>query len=148
MDAAPEENKVTPSVRERLARFRDRDARETDEVPPGRFFKGAERVWRQRYSLGPEFPLFEGHFPGQPVLPALGQALLARDGAECLRDEPLFIAGINQAKFLALVEPGAVLEVLMAPSEERSGVWLFQIFSTKNGETAEAARIKMTLRPT
>lgn len=148
MDIASEENKVTPSIRTRLASFRDGVAREAVAVPPGRFFKGVEKVWRQRYRLEPEFPLFEGHFPGQPVLPALGQALLARDAAECLRGETLSIAGIGQAKFLALIEPGAVLEILAVPPGEWTGVWLFQIFNTRNGETVEAARIKMTLRPT
>lgn len=146
MDIAPEENKVTPPLREQITRFCDGTVEETEAVPPGRFFRGANRVWRQRYRVGPEFALFEGHFPGHPVLPALGHVLLARSGAERLEGRELAVAGIAQAKFLALVEPGALLELFMAPSRERDGVWLFQTFNLTGDGAVEAVRIKMTLR--
>ena len=147
MDTALEKNKVTMSIRDRIPLFFSQDVETVDTIPPGRFLKGAEKVWRQRYCLAPEFPLFEGHFPGQPVLPALGHVLLARSAAERLDGGMMSIESIGQAKFLSLVEPGAVLDVLMSPSREQDGVWHFQNFCVKDGDAIEAARIKMTLRP-
>lgn len=132
------------SVGDSMPLFFSRDIDAPDAPPPGRFLRAAEKILRQRYCLAPDFPLFAGHFPGQPVLPALGHVLLARSAAERLRGETLSIASVDQAKFLTPVEPGAVLDVLMAPAGERNGAWHFQHFLMRDGEAVEAARIKMT----
>lgn len=146
MDPAPEENEVTTPMRSHVDRLRIGPVETADAVPPGRFFKGAEAILRQRFVMARDFALFEGHFPGNPILPALGQIILARSCAEYVRGEALAIAAIGQAKFLAPVEPEDVLDVFFARSRERDDAWLFHSFRLRDGETAEAARIKMTLR--
>ena len=65
-----------------------------------------------------DHPAFEGHFPGQPLLP--GVALLA-EVLEAALDEPALAASIGPAprigavKFLAPVRPGAQLTVQLDP---------------------------------
>ena len=65
-------------------------------------------------AIASDHPAFEGHFPGQPVLP--GVALLA-EVLEAARAEPTLAACIGPAprlavtKFLAAVRPGAKLRI-------------------------------------
>ncbi|MEO8309641.1 MAG: hypothetical protein ABI520_00575 [Caldimonas sp.] len=73
-----------------------------------------EPVARRDLAIAIDHPAFDGHFPGQPVLP--GVALLA-EVLEAARGEPLLAACIGTAprlgivKFLAPVCPGALLAI-------------------------------------
>jgi 3-hydroxymyristoyl/3-hydroxydecanoyl-(acyl carrier protein) dehydratase len=65
-------------------------------------------------AIAPDHPAFDGHFPGQPVLP--GVALLA-EVLEAALDEPTLAACVGTAprlqvvKFLAPVRPGTELVI-------------------------------------
>ena len=63
------------------------------------------------FTIATDHPAFEGHFPGQPILP--GVVLLAEvlAGIERCLDRPLDDVRIKVAKFHAPVGPGAQLEV-------------------------------------
>ena len=69
-------------------------------------------VATRKLEIAADHPAFDGHFPGQPVLP--GVALLAEVLEAALR-EPALAAGIGSeprlavVKFLAPVGPGAAL---------------------------------------
>lgn len=118
------------------------------EAPPGGFFRSGGRLLAQRYRLRADFVAFQGHFPGQPILPALAQVLLARDSAEQLTG-PAAIAAIIQAKFLSRVEPDASVTVFLMPPMDGNEVWLFQLFARADDAASdtEAARLKMRLVP-
>jgi 3-hydroxymyristoyl/3-hydroxydecanoyl-(acyl carrier protein) dehydratase len=68
----------------------------------------------RRLDIPAGHPAFDGHFPGQPILP--GVALLA-EVLEAVLDEPVLAASVGAeprlvvAKFLAAVRPGAALTV-------------------------------------
>jgi len=67
--------------------------------------------FRQRFRFADDFPGFDGHFPGYPVLPAIVQVLAAQSVVEGMLKRPLVMKGLERAKFLRPVLPGETLEV-------------------------------------
>ncbi len=55
--------------------------------------------------FAPGFPGFAGHFPGDPVLPAVVQISLAVALAGEGEGRPLRLAGVRSAKFLLPIRP-------------------------------------------
>lgn len=64
-----------------------------------------------------ESPVFEGHFPGYPLMPGvlLTETMAQASGFLLLAltdyDRMPFLAGVNKAKFRSFVGPGARLEI-------------------------------------
>ena len=65
---------------------------------------GAETGAR-RYRFGPGFIGFSGHFPGNPILPAIVQIRAAVSLAEEEGGKTLRLAAVRSAKFLAPIRP-------------------------------------------
>lgn len=64
------------------------------------------------FAIAPDHPAFAGHFPGQPVVPAvvlLAEALAAIEAATGRAPEAWALSG---AKFLQAVGPGAKLTLV------------------------------------
>ena len=59
----------------------------------------------RRYRFGPGFIGFAGHFPGNPVLPAIVQIRAVVSLAEADGGKTLALAAVRSAKFLAPVRP-------------------------------------------
>lgn len=49
--------------------------------------------------------IFEGHFPGQPVLPGVCQIQLVKELLEKALEKELFLSEASQCKFLMMVNP-------------------------------------------
>lgn len=74
-----------------------------------------------------ESPVFQGHFPGHPLMPgvllietmaqALGYLVLRRNGFSQMP----FLAGVKDAKLRTFVEPGSLLDVEAAIEHDGSG---------------------------
>ncbi len=66
---------------------------------------GPETVAR-RYRFAPDFIGFSGHFPGNPILPAIVQVCAVVSLAEEEEGKPLRLAAVRSAKFLSPIRPG------------------------------------------
>jgi 3-hydroxyacyl-[acyl-carrier-protein] dehydratase len=77
----------------------------------GAFPEAVERPYR----FGPEFPGFDGHFPGYPVLPAVVQIQTALLLAEEQGGQELELLSVESAKFLQQLRPDEDIVVSCRP---------------------------------
>ena len=74
------------------------------------------------------FPGFDGHFPGQPVLPAIIQLAAVRYIAECGIGQPLMPTNYKRTKFRGIIQPDEEIEITLAlHAEEKQWVGKFAI---------------------
>ncbi len=66
-----------------------------------------------------DFPGFDGHFPGEPILPAVLQLMAVRLLAETMAGTPLASVGVERLKFKGMVRPTEEIMVRVSLDEER-----------------------------
>lgn len=65
------------------------------------------------FTFPPDFTGFSGHFPDNPILPGVVQAMAA---ALCASEgRTTHLAGLSRAKFLLPISAGAVVDVVAGP---------------------------------
>ncbi len=93
-----------------------------------------------RLALPPEHPAFDGHFPGQPVLPGVVQTDWAVRLADELLQSGCAAATDFQVKFRRVVEPGNPLELTLR-IDRIKGSLSFEY--SRNGDICSSGRIKL-----
>jgi 3-hydroxyacyl-[acyl-carrier-protein] dehydratase len=98
-------------------------------------------------------PVFEGHFPGHPLMPGVlllecmaqtgGHLILARNGY----DKMAFLAQADRAKFRSFIVPGDVLEAHSKLTHEGSGYAVCEARLLKDGKTVADAEIRYRVLP-
>jgi beta-hydroxyacyl-ACP dehydratase FabZ len=96
-------------------------------------------------------PFFQGHFPGQPVMPgvliieAIAQTALILISDDATGDKiPLFM-GIDKARFRRRVVPGDQLRIEVTLTQTRRNICKAHGLVTVNGEKAAEADILATI---
>ena len=89
-------------------------------------------------------PVFEGHFPGYPILPgvllietmaqASGFLILGMNGLSRMP----FFAGSKKAKFRKFIEPGAELDIYATLTHDGSGFAMTEARIESNGPVCDA----------
>ena len=67
-------------------------------------------------------PLFEGHFPGHPLLPGIFQVEMTRLAAERLLGRRLSIARIVRTKFARAIVPEETIELRLRCTEDANAI--------------------------
>lgn len=116
------------------------------------FDEEGERI--EAYSTVPdESPVFEGHFPGHPLMPGV---LLTETMAQAsgylilglLRFTHMpFLAGVEKAKFRAFVGPGAPLVISASRLHQGSGYAVTRAKIASEGKTICDAELMFRLLP-
>ncbi|MDB4285707.1 3-hydroxyacyl-ACP dehydratase [bacterium] len=69
--------------------------------------------WLATIKLNPDHPIFEGHFPGTPVVPGVTMMQMTREVAEVILKQKLNIREVQNIKFMSVVDPLVHKEVDM-----------------------------------
>jgi len=77
-------------------------------------------IWRQSFCLSPDFVGFQGHFPDNPILPAVtqiqaGVLLAAHSCGKAPR-----LASLSRAKFMRPIRPSQLFIMLCKPAADSS----------------------------
>ena len=111
---------------------------------------GVRAVGRKCVSVNE--PYFQGHFPGNPVMPGvLIMEALAQVGAVAMLSLPewkgktAYFAGIDKARFRRKVMPGDVLMLEMAVIKVKGSVGIGKAVATVNGEKAAEAELTFAI---
>ncbi|MFV0604373.1 MAG: 3-hydroxyacyl-ACP dehydratase [Niabella sp.] len=58
-------------------------------------------------------PIFEGHFPGQPVLPGVCMMQICKELIEKATDQKLLLLQADSSKFLSMVDPRVTPQLII-----------------------------------
>lgn len=104
-----------------------------------------------RLTVRPDFPFFEGHYPGNPIMPGVllceavfqtGAIFLARKlGPEALDAEKVnpVLSRIRDARFKRMVLPGEVVKITVTEKDQLGK------FHNLSGEVRKDGKVAMTV---
>ena len=78
-------------------------------------------AYRLRVVLHEDCPVYEGHFPGNPIAPGVANIQMIKELTELVLSRPLTFATIKQCKFMRPVLPDAhkPLDVMLTLSSDQ-----------------------------
>ena len=99
-------------------------------------------------------PFFQGHFPGEPVMPgvliieALGQTagVLAYWAMKDSQNRGVYLMSLNRVKFRQPVVPGDQLRLELEVVRKRGPIWVFQGEAYVEDKLVAEAEIMATMR--
>ncbi|TCT13288.1 3-hydroxyacyl-[acyl-carrier-protein] dehydratase [Tepidamorphus gemmatus] len=100
-----------------------------------------------------ESTIFEGHFPGHPLMPGvlLVESMAQTSGYAVLTanrfDRMPFLAGVREAKFRAFVEPGDVLDIEAMLEHDGSGFAMTSVKVKRAGKPICESRLTFRVMP-
>jgi 3-hydroxyacyl-[acyl-carrier-protein] dehydratase len=87
-------------------------------------------------------PVFEGHFPNQPLVPGVFQLEMTRMGAEWLIGEQFGVREISKAKFLRPIVPSELVRMNLRLLESDGDIGVRATFSV-GGQAAGETVLKL-----
>ena len=102
-----------------------------------------ERGYETGYVFPPVFPGFQGHFPRNPILPAIIQLMTARESIIEQMGRDLLVTKVTRAKFQKIITPDIPVTVVWTLREQEDA---FVCKCTLETEGNPASNFNMTLK--
>lgn len=116
------------------------------EMEPGKRIVGIKNVTLNE-------PFFEGHFPGNPIMPGvlIIEAMAQTGGVLAFKTYPekkgsVFFLGIDNARFRKPVTPGDQLKMVVEVKKQKLDIWVFEAKAYVNDEIVAEAEIMAMLK--
>ncbi len=87
-------------------------------------------------------PWFDGHFPGEPVLPGLAQIGMVFDVIKKASEGELRVLSVSRVRFKRIVRPEDRLEVIATPLKKEADAYTFQIQIQGDQVSSGVVRLK------
>jgi len=72
-------------------------------------------------------PWFDGHFPGEPILPGVAQIGMVFDAIRKARNQDLKISSVRRVRFKQIIRPDDKLKLIATLLKEDAGAYHFRI---------------------
>ncbi len=72
-------------------------------------------------------PWFEGHFPGEPILPGVAQIGMVFDAIRKTHNQGLKVSSVRRVRFKGIIRPDDQLKIIAAPLKQETGSYSFRI---------------------
>lgn len=105
-----------------------------------------EQGWEKTYIFSNSFPGFEGHFPGNPILPAIIQLMIARESIAEQTGLNLLVIGVTMAKFQKIVTPGVSVTVRWTYREQEDSC-IYKCILLSEGAQVSSFNLTMKAQP-
>jgi len=97
---------------------------------------------RGEFIFPPDFPPFAGHFPSQPVLPAIVQLAAVRLLAGKAVGQDLVPVAAHRVKFRAMIRPDEPVAIV-AKLQPHEAQWRVTFTVTRESDTVASGRIDL-----
>ena len=77
---------------------------------------------------------FQGHFPGDPLLPGIAQLHLVMATIRSALNADIRLVGLKRVRFKRVIRPEEAIAIAVDPVQDKPGLYRFQL--TVAGETA------------
>jgi len=88
----------------------------------------------KQVSIPADSPWFEGHFPGDPLLPGIAQLHFVMETIRAALGEKIRLAGLKRVRFKRIIRPEEIIDIAADPVPDKPGMYRFQL--TIEGENA------------
>ena len=72
-------------------------------------------------------PWFDGHFPGEPILPGVAQIGMVFEAIRKAQKQELKVSSVRRVRFKSIIRPDDRLKILAAPLKQETGSYSFRI---------------------
>jgi 3-hydroxymyristoyl/3-hydroxydecanoyl-(acyl carrier protein) dehydratase len=83
---------------------------------------------------------FQGHFPGDPLVPALAQLAVVREALGSMGTQPCALTELKRIKFKAMIRPGDSLRLEITPQPASPERYSYRLF--KGSDIAGSGMVK------
>lgn len=96
-----------------------------------------ERGWEKTYIFPSDFLGFQGHFPENPILPAVVQVMMAREAVTEQIGQEYDVIKLSRAKYMKVITPGIPVTVIWTIKEQPDSITCNCILETEGSPASK-----------